>query len=179
VDPFGIRSAGGSEGGDEARWGLAVSGGFDVAGDADGGVAAGDLVAGEGAGGEVGVEGLEAHELGAAGVGFEVDAFEGGFVVGFEADEAVGAGGGVDGFGGAEDDDVAFLVEGGHGVADDAGGEGVGVVDVGGADVGVGDAGGVAEVGELGGVAGGDAVDEGDFDGEEAGEGRGCGGVWV
>ena len=71
---------------------------LESAGDADGGVAAGDLVAGEGAGGEVGIEGLEADELGAAGVGFEVDAFEGGFVVGFEADEAVGSGGGVDGF---------------------------------------------------------------------------------
>lgn len=61
---------------------------------------------------------------------------------------------------GGEDDDVALFVIGGHGVAHDAGCEGIGISKVRGGDIFVGDAGRVVEVGEFGGVAGGDFVDE-------------------
>lgn len=91
---------------------------------------------------------------------FEVDAFEGGVMVGEQTYEAVHAVGGVEC--GGEDDDIALFVVGGHGVADDAGGEGIGIGKVRGGDVFIGDACGVVEVGEFGGVAGGDFVDEWD-----------------
>ncbi len=141
--------------------------------DADGGVEASNSLARENAWGVGVVDGLEADHFALVGVVFEEDTLEGGFVVGFEAGEAVAAAG--DRVGGAEDDDIALVVLGFHGIADDAGGKCVGVFEVEDADVLVGDAGGVAEIGEFGGVASGDLIDKGDLKwkggGFEAGSG--------
>lgn len=122
----------------------------------DRGVEAGDLFAVKGARRIRAVEGLEAD-----GISFEVDALERGLVVRFEAGKAVVAIN--DGPCWAEDDDIALGVRGFHGVADDACCECVGIGDVGAADVFIGDACGVGEVGELGGIARGDFVDQRDI----------------
>ncbi len=107
-------------------------------------------------GGEVGVEGLESDMV----IGFGIDSFECCLVVGEDAYVAVGAGCGFEG--GREDDDVALDVLGEHGFADDACGEGVGIVNVRCGDVFICDSCGEVKVGEVGGVAGGDFVDDGD-----------------
>lgn len=99
------------------------------------------------------VSGLEANGI----VRLKKDSFESGLMRVGEADEAVVAA--ADFGGGRKDNDVAFPEFRLHRISDDSYREGIGVVQVWAADIIVGDAGRIAEVVKIGGITGGNFVD--------------------